>query len=64
MPAIDDVEPTQDSSLWRNTAEFYRVNKKALNRMETEVRQAVAQWQEVVARTRGRRAVTSVAWPR
>lgn len=50
--AIDDVEPTPDSSLWRNTAEFYRVNKQALNRMETEVRQAVAPWQEV-ARAQG-----------
>ena len=50
--AIDDVEPTPDSSLWRNTAEFYRVNKQALNRMETEVRQAVAPWQEL-ARAQG-----------
>lgn len=50
--AIDDVEPTPDSSLWRNTAEFYRINKQALNRMETEVRQAVAPWQEL-ARAQG-----------
>jgi serine/threonine-protein kinase HipA len=50
--AINDVEPTPDSGLWRDTAEFYRVNKKALNRIETEVRQAVAQWQQV-ARAQG-----------
>jgi serine/threonine-protein kinase HipA len=50
--AIDDVEPIPDSSLLRGTAEFYRVNKKTLNRIETEVRRAVAQWQEV-ARAQG-----------
>ena len=50
--AIDDVETTPDSSPWRDTAALYRVNKKALSRIETEVRQAVAQWQEV-ARAQG-----------
>jgi serine/threonine-protein kinase HipA len=35
--AIDDVEQTPDISLWRSTHEFYRVSKKALNRIETEV---------------------------
>ena len=45
--AIDDVEPTPDSGLWRETAAFYRVDKKTLARMETEVREAVAQWKDV-----------------
>lgn len=50
--AIDDVEPTPDSSLWRNTAEFYRVKGKVRDRIESEVRQAVAQWRGV-ARAQG-----------
>jgi serine/threonine-protein kinase HipA len=50
--AIDEVEPTPDSSLWRDTAEFYRVDAKTLNGMEQEVRQAVSQWKEV-ARAQG-----------
>lgn len=45
--AINDVEPIPDSQLWRETAEFYRVDKKAIDRVESEVREAVAQWQEV-----------------
>ena len=53
--AIDDVETTPDSSLWRDTAALYRINKKALSRIETEVRQAVAQWQEVARAQRASR---------
>lgn len=45
--AIDDVEPTPDTGLWRETAAFYRVDKKTLARIETEVREAVAQWRDV-----------------
>lgn len=50
--AINDLEPTPDSQLWRETAEFYRVGKKAVDRIESDVRQAVAQWQDV-ARAQG-----------
>jgi len=50
--AINDIEPLPDSGLWRDTSEFYRVDKATRNRIETEVRAAVAQWQEV-ARAHG-----------
>lgn len=50
--AIDDMEPTPDSTLWRSTADFYRVSKAMCKRIETQVRQAVAQW-DGVARAHG-----------
>lgn len=50
--AINDLETVPDSQLWRETAEFYRVSRKAADRIESDVRQAVAQWQEV-ARAHG-----------
>jgi len=50
--AINDAEPFPDSQLWRETTEFYRVGKQAVNRIETDVREAVAQWRDM-ARAQG-----------
>jgi len=47
--AIDDVDPTSDSALWKSTADFYRVSRKRLEAIEREVRQSVAAWREVAA---------------
>lgn len=45
--AIDDVDPTSDSALWKSTADFYRVSRKRLEAIEREVRQSVAAWRDV-----------------
>ncbi|MGO4703133.1 type II toxin-antitoxin system HipA family toxin [Dyella sp. 2RAB6] len=45
--AIDEVDPTPDSTLWKHSAEFYRVPGKRLATIEREVREAVAAWPEV-----------------
>lgn len=50
--AFNDIETSPDSSLWRMTADLYRVKPKEASKIEAEVRQAVAQWQ-AVARAHG-----------
>jgi len=45
--AIDDVDPTPDSTLWKNSADFYRVRRKRLDTIEREVREAVATWRDI-----------------
>ena len=49
IPAFEDMDPTPDSALWRNTMDFYRLPKKRFNTIEQEVRDAVAPRRDVAA---------------
>lgn len=57
--AIDDLDPTPDTALWKRSADFYRVPRKRVDTIEREVREAVATWRDVARHAGASRAETA-----